>query len=244
MMKHIIATLLMGNMLLSCQFSETMVIQEDGSGYMAINLDLSEMMAFGSEFEKDTTQVKQDTLIAFKDLLEEKKDSISKLPKREQERLNSLKDYFLQMKIDPDSNKMDISILSNFNNVNEANNLMAGFELSNGLIPNSSPNESAAPAPMDIIGVRYSFNKGKFIRDAFIQNKDKHKAELDSLKKSEPFLSSIAYKIKYTFPKKIKTAKAEGATFSLDGKTIELQTPFINYFKNPDILDIEIELEK
>ena len=57
-------------------------------------------------------------------------------------------------------------------------------------------------------------------------------------------MSGISYKLKYTFPKKIKKTSAEDATFSLDGKTLELERGFVEYLKNPDVLDIEVELEK
>ena len=57
-------------------------------------------------------------------------------------------------------------------------------------------------------------------------------------------MSGITYKVKYTFPRKIKSTSVEDATFSLDGKTLELQRNFIDYMKNPDVLDIEVVLEK
>ena len=35
--------------LISCQFTETIVFNEDGSGKMSIEMDMGEMMAFGGE---------------------------------------------------------------------------------------------------------------------------------------------------------------------------------------------------
>ena len=39
-------------------------------------------------------------------------------------------------------------------------------------------------------------------------------------------------------------ASAKDAKLSLDGKTIEIERSFLAYLKNPDILDLEVELEK
>ena len=57
-------------------------------------------------------------------------------------------------------------------------------------------------------------------------------------------MSGMTYKLKYTFPRKIKKSSVEDATYSLDGKTIEMERSFIDYIKNPDIMDLEVELEK
>jgi len=74
-------------------------------------------------------------------------------------------------------------------------------------------------------------------------DKEQHSAQMDSLKQVESFMGRTQYKIKYTFPRRIKSASIEDATFSLDGKTLELSRGFLDYFKNPDVLDIEVELE-
>lgn len=243
--KKIIALIVVSVALVSCQFTETLVLNEDGTGTMAISMDLSEMMAFSGEMAQDSTFAKQDTVVSFKDLLEEKKDSIAQLPMAEQKRLKAMENYKMRMVTDPETNKMVIDIFTDFKNVAEANDLMKGFEQSQNVIPGatSNPEEDKGSEP-EVIGVSYTYAKGKFKRDAFIKDKVQHKAQVDSLKNAEAFMSGITYKVKYTFPKKIKKASVDDATFSLDGKTLELQRSFVEYIKNPDILDIEVELEK
>ena len=140
---------------------------------------------------------------------------------------------------------MVIDIFTDFKNISEANDLMKGFEQSQNVIPGaSSSTEEEKKDEPDVIGVSYSYAKGKFKRDAFIKDKAAHKTQVDSLKNAEAFMTGITYKVKYTFPRKIKKSSVEDATFSLDGKTLELQRSFVEYIKNPDILDIEVELEK
>ncbi len=231
----------------SCQFTEIMNINEDGTGRMSLSVDLSEMMAFGGEFSKDSTAVKTDTIISFKDILEEKKDSISKLSEEEQMRLKAMENYKIHMLTDPETNKMILDVFTDFEDVSEANDLMKGFKESEGLIPGASNNnqseEDDGEEEPELVGVSFSYNKGVFKRDAYIKDKEAHKKQIDSMKQAEAFMGGMIYKLKYTFPKKIKKSSVKDATFSLDGKTIELQRTFLEYMKDPDVLDLEIELE-
>ena len=67
-----------------------MVLNEDGTGCMSLSMDLSEMMAFSGEFGQDSTMTKRDTIITFKDIFEDKKDSIAKLSKAEKKKLKAI----------------------------------------------------------------------------------------------------------------------------------------------------------
>ena len=243
-MKQILVLILGAFSLVSCQFNETLVLNEHGTGRMSLSMDLSEMMAFGGEMSQDSTFTKQDTIVSLKEIFEEKKDSISKLSKAEQKRLKAIENYKIHMVSDPDENKLIVDVFSDFKDVSEANNLMQGFEQTESLLPgNKSAGADDDSPESELLGVSYTFKKGVFKRDAFIKDEERHKSQLDSLKQAESFMSSMKYKIKYTFPRRIKKASAEDATYSLDGKTIELERNFLDYFKNPDVLDLEVELE-
>src|SRR5690606_24573478 len=95
----------------------------------------------------------------------------------------------------------------------------------------------------DFIGTAFSYKNGRFKRDAYIKDKKVHQQQMDSMKQAEAFLSGANYTLKYTFPREIKKVSNEAATFSEDKKTVILQKPFLEYLKNPDILDLEVELE-
>ena len=66
--------------LVSCQFSEPSILNEDGTGRMSLTMDMSEMMAMMPT--GDSTMVKMDSIISFKKLFEEKKDSIATLSRK------------------------------------------------------------------------------------------------------------------------------------------------------------------
>ena len=232
--------------LISCQFSETMILNEDGSGTINVAVDLSEMMAFGGAALADSLPMKMDTIIYMKQFLEEKKDSISQLSALEQKKLKDLENFNLGIKMDSETSEMTYSISTNFKNIGEANNLMNGLEKIASLTPSldSGSDGKNEGSSQDVIGVDYSFNNGIFKRDAYIKDALRHKSEVDSLKNTEAFLSSSIFKLKYTFPKKISKTSNPEATFSADRKTVMVEEPFIAYFKNPNLLDLEVILEK
>lgn len=231
---------------ISCQFTETMVLNEDGSGTMAVEVNLSEMMAFGGSEMSDSAAVKVDTLIYVRQFLEEKKDSIATLSKEEQLKIKKLENFNIHVKVDSETSEMIYDISTSFKSVNEANDLMNGLGKAGDFVPgmnqDSDEIQKQEDSP-DIIGVNYSFIKGVFKRDAYIKDKKLHQKEVDSLIQAEAFLGGAKYMLNYTFPKPIKKVSNPEATLSNSKKTLTLSKTFIDYFKNPDLLDLEVELE-
>jgi len=247
MIKRFFLLLTLAVLIVSCQFTETLELNENGTGRMAIEMDLGEMMAFTDEFEKDSVATKLDTIIHMKDFLEEKKDSISKLSEDKQLQLKKMENFNLHMIMDTEKSEMKFNIFSDFKDISEVNDLFKGLEQTASMMPGLDDDENGEDKDeeaKDIIGVSYSYKDGMFKRDAFIKDKEMHQQEVDSMKSAESFMGSMKYKLKYTFPRKIKNASVENASYSLDGKTIEIVASFIDYFKDPDVLDLEIELEK
>lgn len=208
-------------------------------------MDFSEMMAFSGEFSTDSTLVKIDTTMHMKDFLAEKKDSIATLSKTEQEKFKKIENYSFRTIMDPETKEMFFKVFTDFKSVKEANDLTLAMENSGGFMQGTGKDVKVGGDEDSggVVGVNFTYKKGKFKRDAYIKDKEKHKAQVDSMKQAESFMSSMTYNLKYTFPKKIKKVSVEGATFSLDGKTMEYQRPMLEYMKNPDVLDLEVELE-
>ena len=229
----------------SCQFSETMVMELDGSGNISMELDLSEMMSMGAMSEVETAEEKVDTIIYMKDFLQEKKDSISKLPKADQEKLQKLEKYKVQINMDSKEQVMKYNISVDFKNVSEANDIINAMKQVENIGPSSGLDnvDNKKEETPDIIGVRYSFENNTFSRDGYIKDVKLHKQQVDSLKQTEAFFTGSIYTLNYTFPKKIKKSSNPKAVFSNDKKTIVIKTSFLDYFKDPDILDLKVELE-
>ncbi len=245
MYKKFIFLLVLAITFVSCQFTETLTINEDGSGRMSINIDMKEMMAMGQSMDMDSTFVKMDSTVAFKQLLEEKKDSIATLPKADQEKLKKLEDYKIRTVMDPETSELFVDVFVDFKNINEANNLMNGLNQASAIMPESpgGGTDVKGDPSSDVLGVRYDFKENTFTRDAYIKDEKAYQKQKDSLQSAMMFMSSMNYTLKYTFPKKIKSSSIEDASYSLDGKTIIVERRFLDYFKDPDILDLEVELE-
>lgn len=244
MIKRLLFLLLVVVTFTACQFTETLVIQEDGTGRVSMNIDMKEMMAMGQSMDMDSTMIKIDSTVAFKTFLEEKKDSIAKLPKEEQEKLMKLKDYKLRTFMDPETSEFFIDVFVDFSSIEEANNLMSSINRASSLIPSTPGGGEVSSDPSsDVIGIRYEYSNNTFTRDSYIKDEAMYQKQKDSLQSAEMFMSSMNYKLKYTFPKKIKSSSIEDASYSLDGKTIIVEKSFLDYFKNPDVLDLQVELE-
>ncbi|QAA81769.1 hypothetical protein EI546_08565 [Aequorivita sp. H23M31] len=230
--------------LASCQFTESLVLNEDGSGTISVEVNLNEMMAFGA-MGGDSVVTKMDTIIYMKQFLEEKKDSIATLPKGEQMKLKKLENFNIHLKINTEASEMEYDIATTFKSIEEVDDLMNALNQAGNFVPGMDQNQKKdEPDSPDIIGVRYSFDKGVFKRDAYIKDKTRHQKEVDSLKQSEAFLGGVFYTLSYKFPRPIKKVSDPEATLSNDKKGLTLKKSFIDYFKNPDLLDLEVELEK
>ena len=145
------------------------------------------------------------------------------------------------------TSEMVYEISANFKNIAEVNDMFNGLEQAANLMPGNKTEAvktTKEEGSQELIGVNYSFAKGVFKRDAYIKDKKMHQQQVDSLEQAAAFMEGSYYTLKYTFPKKVKNTSNPAATFSADKKTVTVQTPFFEYFRNPDLLDLQVELEK
>lgn len=227
----------------SCNFTEEIYLNDDGSGKISINFDGSEMMSMAGDEMMESNEKAIDSIVSFKTFLDEKKDSIATLPLEEQAKLKKLEPFNLHMIMNPETKTMKFDMYSEFQSVSEVNDAFSTFQNANSIGP--GPKNQGAPNSMGNQGteVDYSFKSGTFKRTTKIVDSVLQKQSLDSLQGAEMFLGSSTYKLKYHFPRKIKSSTAETATFSADGKTLFFEVSFLSYLKNPDTLNIQVELE-
>ncbi|WP_053992095.1 hypothetical protein [Mangrovimonas sp. TPBH4] len=230
----------------SCEFSENIYINENGSGKMEFTFDASEMMKMTGEELANQTEEKVDSTFTFKEFFEEKKDSISKLPKEEQEALKSLENFSMHMLMDPASKTMEFDLFTNFKDVDELQDMFAAMTKMQSLGDKNAAegdNKFSALGP-ETSELKYSFNGRKFTRKTKILNKELHQQIVDSLGEMAMLYESSTYKLNYHFPRPIKSVSNETAMFSDDRKTVTLEFGFMEYLKNPEALNLEVILEK
>jgi len=159
-------------------------VKFDGSGAMQM------MAAKFKEDSSDKKEVKLDTVFDFKELLTEMKDSIATLPKEQQQRLKALENFKMHMLMDPEALKMDFDMFTDFNSLNELDNLFSNFQKGASLVKtkNKLLNSKNSPAVGNSKSekkpsskVEYSFTKNVFKRATTILDKEKLKREKDSL---------------------------------------------------------------
>lgn len=242
---QILACALVAMFTYSCNFTEEIHIKEDGSGKLSINFDGSELMQMAGDEMAQSDEKPMDSIISFKDLLAEKKDSIAQLSPEEQAKLKRLEPFNLHMVMKPEEKIMKFDLFSEFKNVNEVNDAFNSFKEAGMLGPGQSKQQ---PAPLagseQATEVNYSFKGNTFSRKAKIVDEELFQQGLDSLAGAEMFLSGSTYTIKYHFPRKVKSTNLEEATFSADGKTLIYEVTFLDLMRDPTALDLQVKLEK
>lgn len=228
-------------LLTGCSFSEDLYINEDGSGRISINFDASELMKMGGR-ELNTNEEVIDSVISFKQLLEDKKDSIATLAPAEQARLKKLENFNMHMVVNGDD--MDIDLYTDFKEVSELSDVFSAFQ--NAATFNTKGEntpESPISVGTDATEVSYSLEKNVFKRIGIVKDYELLQKNVDSLGAVEMLLSSSTYTINYHFPKKIKSVSTKGAIISEDKKSVTYKVAFMDYMEDPGSLDIEVIFE-
>ena len=231
--------------LIACNFTEEIYLEDNGSGKISIAFDGSELMQMaGSEMGGMPEEKAIDSVMHFKDFLAQHKDSIAQLSAEEQAKLKRLEPFSLHMVMNQESQEMKFDLYSEFKDLSEVTDVFSAFNEASTLGPKAQGSMSATPSTSESTQVDYSFTDRTFKRKVIILDETLHQQSIDSLQSMEMFLSNSTYTLKYHFPKKVKKASAENATYSADGKTLIYSVNFIEYMKNPQLLDLEVELEK
>lgn len=229
-----------------CQFNEEIVLNEDGSGTMNIEINLDALMEITQGMSDEKKETKLDTVIYIKDFLEEKKDSITTLSMEEQQKLKKLELYKIQIQADSEEMMMRYKVIGDFKNVEEMNGITEAVGKIGEIVPTgmgsiqNKPDENSE----DLIGVKYSFKNNVFRRISYIKDEKLHKQQIDSMQSIEGFLGTSQYSLQYIFPKKIKRTSNPNVEISSDRKSVNVRALFFDYFKNPELLNLEVELEK
>ncbi|WP_165869294.1 hypothetical protein [Maribacter algicola] len=242
--KSVLWAILLTVFLVSCNFTEEIYFNGDGSGKLSIGFDGSEMMSMIPESDSLETEKVIDSTLVFRELLREKKDSIAQLPLEEQEKLKKLEPFSLHMVVDAPNGIMNFEMFSDFKNVSDVNDAFNAFQNASTMGPSAGNQPVPSNTGNDATEVSYSFSGSRFFRNTKIRDKEMFQKSLDSLQSAEMFLGGSTYTFKYHFPRRVKSTNVEDATFSMDGKTMIYEVNFLDMLKDPESINIEVELEK
>ena len=235
--------------LTSCNFTENIDVQSDGTGTFALEIDGAGLMAMagdnlGKEFGAKNNAKAIDSTFSFKQIFEDKKDSIAKLTSEQQEVLKKLESFVMKIKMNPEAKQFLFSIKNDFKSLNELQDVS---KVLHSLQDLEGKNDQQAQEFTKMIEnnaeVSFNYSFKKFTRTSNLLAKDKKKEIQDSEDMSKMFFQSSNYVLKYSFPKKIKKVSNTEAIVSDDKKTVTIQYPFTEYMENPKKLDLVVEFE-
>ncbi|MEZ4852762.1 hypothetical protein [Flavobacterium sp.] len=247
----------------SCSITENLIINEDGTGKYAFDLDASQLISMaGNRKNSDTLEENAkkediDSIISFKEIFAEKKDSIAQLSAAEQARLKKMENFKIHMLIKEADEVMKYSMFADFTTVNELDEMMSPlqsmtiFGIAKDDLPTGINNTSATTD-----AAQQFFYDGATFKKS-LKAKEKQ-TEVETVVEDEETESEAAFskqhdesiemlfaqshfKIKYTFPKAVKkvTSKYE-VMYSEDRKTITIEMPFKEYMNDVEKSNIEV----
>ena len=226
----------------SCQFTEEISFNKNGSGKYNLKIDMSDMLKGMSGMKNDSLQKepeKIDSTVFFKDILEMKKDSINKLSEADRQTLEALKDLKLHIHMDEAKNEMVMDYMIDFKNVAQINNIQKKIEKAQQI------QDKKATKAKDVTdhSIQYLYSKNKFVRK--VTMKELSEEEQEQFDKNQEqlgmFMNGSLFKLIYHFPKKIKKVSFSGAKYSEDHKTLLIEVPMDSLSKNPKLLDFEVD---
>jgi hypothetical protein len=235
--------------LTSCTFTENIYVNDNGSGKFSVNMDGSALMEMagdqigsqmGADAKKDI-----DSTFTFKQLFEEKKDSIAKLSPETQKELKKLENFVVDTKMSSAKKQFLMTLSTDFKNVNELQDILQTMGTLQKLEGGASANPMGSGFGDNNSKLSYTYDGKKFTRKAVIdEQKRAAKAKDSAADMSKMIFASSNYILKYHFPKKIKKVSNPNALFSDDRKSITIQYTFTDYMENPDKLNFDVEFEK
>lgn len=238
--------------LTSCNFTENIDVQADGTGKFALEMDGSGFMAMagdqalkGMSGEKDLKNI--DSTFTFKQIFEAKKDSIAKLSPEQQTALKKLENFVMNIKMNAENKQFLFSMNTPFKSIKELDGVMESMDNLKELKGNSTKKDDPV-AMMTNLGnnnskLSFSYDGKNFIRKAIIDKEQLKKINADSTGMSKMIFASSKYTLKYHFPKAVKSVSNPDAMFSADRKTITVEYPFPDYSENPEKLNLNVVFE-
>ncbi|WP_353780171.1 hypothetical protein [Winogradskyella sp. 3972H.M.0a.05] len=249
----------------SCNVTESIIINENGSGEYLTTYDMGDAITMfaesmgggksGDSGEKKEGGEKMDTTMVFRDIMEENKDSIAALPEDKRLMMESLKDMYMRMYMDEDKGEMEIGIGMNFKSMNDLKDIQDKLRKAQTLNERNSDMDQLKDNPMlgmffgnESSDLKYTYDGNAFTRNTYFELPEGQTMEdvvfnEDELQDKElmKYFESAYYTVELTFPKKIKSHSVKDAKVSDDGKTLTYKANWIDYLKDPKRLDVNVE---
>lgn len=227
----------------SCQVTETIHLEENGSGTIELikmRDEQSYMQLLGEEYSKE--DFFKDTTYVFKDVIAKYTETFARLPATEKvifEKFNKVQVHSRKSSIEK---VFRIAISQSFSKMEEVADLYKTEEYADDIV-----NNYALAAEEHYYSVNFTFDGRTFKRIVKITDVvelKKQQEEIERLKtRFSKFKVTQDFVLKYQFSQKIKSVSNPNAKISEDRKSIQLQFLITDCLMNPETMNLEIVLE-
>jgi len=227
----------------SCQVTETITINPNGSGNIEI-LQLrdehSYMQLAGESYSRE--EAFKDTTYIFREYIENYKENFLKYTTAEQKLFQTYSNVKVHKKESSFEKEFKSVFSFDFNKVSEIPDLYKTDNYANDIKYNY-----ALSAEGYYYKVEYAFDGKVFKRLVSITNQAELQKTKDEFKKMDSKYASLrptqTYTLRYNFSGKIKSVSNKKAIISPDKKTATVEFPLFDCLQNPEMTNLEIVLE-
>jgi len=230
-------------MVASCQVTETITINPDGSGNIEVAQlrdENSYMQLAGESYSREETF--KDTTYVFKEYIEKYKENFLKYTPEEQKLFQKYSNVKVHIKESSFEKEFKNVFSFDFNKVSEIPDLYKTENYAGDIKYNY-----ALTAENHYYKIEYAFDGKVFKRLVSITDPVELQKTKDEFKKTGSKYTSLkltqTYTLSYHFPRKIKSVSNEKAIISPDKKALTVEFSFLDCLQNPEMTSLEVVLE-
>jgi len=231
----------------SCQITENIYLQEDGSGKIVYDIDASELMALAGDKMGEAGKENIDSTMTFKQLFEDRKDSIAKLTLEEQQRLMKFEDVSMHMQMNSAQKTFKISLLKDFKKTADLQDMMEAMKAMQSLDKKVDDANNPFGSMMksgNNTDLKYAYDGKVFKRTMKVIDPKIQEQSKDTTGMVKMMFSTSKYTLKYHFSKKVKSVSNPNAVLSDDKKTVTIPYSLVEYMEQPEKMSFEVVLDK
>jgi hypothetical protein len=227
----------------SCQVTETLHLNSDGSGTIEVVFlrdENSYMQLAKEEYSKE--DIFKDTTYVFTDYFKKYAETFARTPKEDQNVYLKYADVKIHIKKSSYEKEFRTTVSQNFNKAADIIDLYKAEDYADNIKKNY-----ALTAEEHYYKVHYTFENNHFNRIVNITDSIQLKKEFDQIEKIKTHYKGYklvqSYVLNYHFPRKIQSVSNSLAKISDDRKSLLLQFLLTDCKQNPEITNLEVVLE-
>ncbi|WP_396187073.1 hypothetical protein [Flavobacterium sp.] len=227
----------------SCQVTETLRINPDGTGTIEVNElrdENSYMQLAKEEYAKEDFY--RDTTYVFKDYFSKYGETFARTSKEDQNVYLRYSDVNVHIKKSSSEKEFRTLISQNFKNATDIVDLYKAEDYADNI-----KNNYALSAEEHYFKVSYSYVGNRFNRTVKITDSIFLKREFDRLEKYKTYYKGLklvqSYVLNYHFPRKIQSVSNPQAKISENQKSLSIEFLLTDCVQNPTITNLEVILE-